>query len=89
MGRSRAPCAWKEPVFSPGTDAQRRLPVALGLADWQAEQTNSERQRCWWKGAVLSLSFDLISCAAGAACFLPDRRAMRVRKVSRSITSSR
>jgi len=36
-GRNRAPCAWKEPVFSTGTDAMRRLPVAARLTDWQAE----------------------------------------------------
>ena len=35
-----------KPVFSPATDAQRRLPVALGVNEWQAEQTNRVRQRC-------------------------------------------
>lgn len=36
-GKEPRACAWKEPVFSTGTDAQRRLPVAARLTDWQAE----------------------------------------------------
>lgn len=37
MGGARALAAWEEPGFSPGTDAQRRLPVFAGMPDWQAE----------------------------------------------------
>ena len=37
MGGTRALAAWEEPGFSTATDAQRRLPVVAGMADWQAE----------------------------------------------------
>lgn len=36
-GKEPRACAWKEPVFSTGTDAERRLLVAARLIDWQAE----------------------------------------------------
>ena len=36
-GKEPRACAWKEPVFSTGTDAERRLPVAACLTEWQAE----------------------------------------------------
>lgn len=36
-GKEPPACGWKEPIFSTGTDAKRRLPVVAGLPDWQAE----------------------------------------------------
>jgi hypothetical protein len=37
IGGTRALAVWEEPGFSTATDAQRRLPVFAGMADWQAE----------------------------------------------------
>jgi hypothetical protein len=50
-GKEPRACAWKEPVFSTGTDAKRRLPVAARLTDWQAETYGWKRVRRGMSGA--------------------------------------
>ena len=50
-GKEPRACAWKEPVFSNGTDAKRRLPVAVRMTDWQAETYGRTRVRRGMSGA--------------------------------------
>ena len=64
MGRNRALCEWKEPVFLPGTDAQRRLPVALGMTDCQAEK-QKKFALALFLGKLISGSFHRLDIVRG------------------------